>query len=121
MYWDNLQNFLDEEVNLINGKPAIQTIKHCNIYFRKKEQPFVQWIIDFQGKFKSGRNRYENEVEPETLTYPIYSLYIFHPPLQILSVQSSMQYNLNKKQGIIEYYGEIGNLLEGYENIIFSA
>ena len=58
-------------------------------------------------------------MDPESLTYPIYSLYVVHPPLKINSIESSMQFNVNKQSGIIEYYGETGDTLEGVEKIIF--
>jgi hypothetical protein len=120
IYWESLQHFLDIEINLINSAPAAQTIRHCSINFRTKAFPFVQWLVEFEGKTKMGLNNYENEVDPERFEYPIYSLYIFHQPLVIKEVKSTMQYNLNQKQGILEYYGDTGELLEGYESISFS-
>ena len=119
LYWENLQLFLDKEVNLVNDREAFQSITHCNIYFRSPTQPFVQWVVNFKGTAQTGTNTYENEVDPESLTYPIYSLYVVHPPLKILSIESSMQFNVNKQSGIIEYYGEIGDTLEGFEKITF--
>ena len=121
LYWENLQHFLDIEINLVNSAQAIQTIKHCSINFRTKSFPFVQWLVEFEGVSKIGLNVYENEVDPERFEYPIYSLYIFHLPLVIKEVNSTMQYSLDQNQGIIEYYGDRGTLLEGYESITFSS
>ena len=36
LYWANLQNFLDLEINTINNVAAPQQIIHCNIVFREK-------------------------------------------------------------------------------------
>ncbi len=117
--WNNMQTFLNEEENFINQIEASQHVKHCNIYFRDAEHPFIQWLIEFEGPLKKGDNVYFNVIPPETLTYPIYSIYSFQPPLQVAEVVSSMKFNLNKSQGIIEYYGETGDELEGEEEITF--
>lgn len=115
--WDNLQIFLDQEQNLINDHESLQLIKHCNIYFRDKKHPFIQWLVEFEGDLITGTNVYANYVSSEHLTYPIYSLYNFHQPLKIINIKSSLDFNLNKSNGIIEYYGETGDELEGEEII----
>lgn len=117
--WENLQKFLDQEHNSLNKQNAPQKVKHCNIYFRDNQHPFIQWIVEFEGNRKEGNNEYINLVAPEHLTYPIYSLYYFHKPLKILEIYSSLTYNLNERDGIIEYYGETGDELEGEEKIVF--
>ena len=117
--WKNLQNFMDDEENLINNQISNQTVKHCNIFFRDMQHPFFQWSVEFSCTLIKGMNEYVNFVTPETLQYPIYALYHYHQPLKIDSIHSSMKYNLNPSHGIIEYYGDIGDELSGEESIRF--
>ncbi|MHA1675535.1 MAG: hypothetical protein ACTSYI_18130 [Promethearchaeota archaeon] len=68
MYWGNLQDELDSEINRVNGKDVQLRIIHCNIHFRTPKNPFVQWIIEFAAPLKKGSNTYENIIEPVTVT-----------------------------------------------------
>ena len=115
----NLQDFLDQEENLVNQKLAPQKIIHCSINFRDKTHPFIQWVINFEGLAKDGINIYENYVEPETLEYPIYSLYEFCNPLIVKSVTSSLEHQIDPNHRIIEYFGDVGDDLDGYDAIKF--
>ncbi len=120
MYWSNLQDELDSEINRVNGKEVKLRIIHCNIHFRTPKNPFVQWIIEFAAPFKKGLNTYENIIEPVTLEYPIYSIYILEKGLRVNDVSTTLEYTLNPSMRIIEYYGDTGDNLGDYEKISFS-
>lgn len=118
--WNNLQMFLDEEKNIINEVDVNLHVQHCGIQFRDTLHPFVQWIIEFEGQAHPGTNFYENIIKKEKLEYPIYSLYIFDKNTRILDVNSSLSYEINPNRRIIEYFGQKGDYLNGYEKISFS-
>lgn len=120
IYWANLQYFLDHEINKINGKGVNLDIVNCSLDFRERFHPYVQWIIKFEGDVCEGENIYENEIEAETLDYPISSVYILEPPLTISSVDSRLDYDFKAETGIIEYYGEKGRKVGPYEAIKFT-
>jgi hypothetical protein len=47
LYWNNLQDFLDEEQNLVNGLDAKQQVTACSIVFPDQRHPRVQWVVEF--------------------------------------------------------------------------
>ena len=119
LYWDNLQTILDQEINKINDEEVYLKVIHSTIQFHDKTHPYVQWIVEFEGKYVDGQNIYENFVEDEILEYPIYSLYLFEKPLTVKKIVTSLKYNLGGSSRIVEYFGELNDKLEGYEAIIF--
>jgi hypothetical protein len=119
LYWENLQMFLDEEINKINGKEVSLNIQHCTIQFRDETHPFVQWIIEFLAPSHFGSNSYENLIEKERLLYPINSIYIFDESMIVLDVETSLNYEISENKHIIEYFGSKGETLSGYESIEF--
>ncbi len=119
LYWNNLQTILDEEINKINKEEVFLKIIHCTIQFHDKTHPYVQWIVEFEGNYVDGKNIYENFVDNDVLEYPIYSLYLFEKPLTVKKVDTSLEYNIEKSNRIVEYFGEPDDKLEGYEAIIF--
>ncbi|MHA1521294.1 MAG: hypothetical protein ACTSRK_14005 [Promethearchaeota archaeon] len=120
MYWNNLQDELDSEINRVNGKEVQLRIINCNIHFRTLQTPFVQWVIEFSAPLKNGINMYENVIEPVTLEYPIYSVYILEKGLRVNDVSTTLDYTLNPSLRIIEYFGKKGDSLGEYEKISFS-
>ncbi|WP_371805899.1 hypothetical protein [Candidatus Lokiarchaeum ossiferum] len=118
--WNNLQMFLDQERNIINGIDVNLKVQHCGIQFRDQFHPFVKWIVEFEGPGHFGTNNYENIIEQEILEYPIYSLYIFDKSTRVMEVTSSISYEINPNRRIIEYFGQKGDILNGYEKISFS-
>ena len=118
-YWDNLQHFLDEEINKINHKESHLTVNHCGIFFRDEKHPSVQWIVEFEGDLINKINIYENIIEKETLEYPLYSLYLFGKEFRIVDVNTSLYYEINPNRRILEYFGKTGDVLDGYEKISF--
>ena len=119
LYWDNLQTILDSEINKINEEEVYLNVIHCTIQFRDNNHPYVQWIVEFEGKFVDGQNIYENFVEDAILEYPIYSLYLFEKPLSVKKIVTSLKHKLGEENSIVEYFGEQNDKLEGYEAIIF--
>jgi len=120
LYWENFQTILDGEINKINGEEVYLKVVHCSIKFRDETHPFVQWIIEFDGKYVSGQNVYENYLEEdEILEYPIHSIYIFQEPLTVKEIKSSLKYKIENSNRIVEYFGETNDKLENYEAIIF--
>lgn len=121
IYWGNMQDFLDEEKNLINGEEVHLEVVDCTINFRDKFRPYVQWVIEFTGKLHEGDNNYENYVESEVLEYPIRSTYIFEPPLKVTKVATTLKNEILKDGHLVEYHGETGELLSPYEKIEFQV
>jgi hypothetical protein len=119
-YWQNLQGFLDEEANKVNGTRVTMDITFCSIGFREPLKPFVQWVIEFEAKAKPGINIYENNIESEILEYPIYSLYILASPLKVKRVQTTLDYAIDETGRFIEYFGDAGQKLGEYECIELS-
>ncbi len=120
LYLINMQKFLDEEKNLINGEEVHLEVVDCTINFRDKLRPYVQWIIEFAGRLHEGENNYENYVESEVLEYPIRSTYIFEPPLKVTKVATTLKYEILKDGHLVEYHGETGELLSPYEKLTFN-
>ena len=120
LYWENFQTILDGEINKVNGKEVYLKVIHCTIQFRDFLHPFVQWLIEFNGKYVSGENIYENYLEEdEILEYPIHSRYIFQEPLTVKEIKSSLKYKIENSNRIVEYFGNTNDLLENYEAIKF--
>ncbi|OLS14289.1 MAG: hypothetical protein RBG13Loki_2091 [Promethearchaeota archaeon CR_4] len=119
LYWENMQEFLDEEKNIINGEVVRLEVVDCTINFRGKMHPFVQWLIEFTGTLHEGENCYENYVESEVLEYPIHSTYILEPPLKATKVTTSLEYHILKDGHIVEYHGETGAVLSPHEKLDF--
>ena len=119
LYWNNLQTILNQEINKINGEEVSLNVIHCTIQFHDKSHPYVQWIVEFEGNYVDGKNIYENFVDDEILSYPIYSLYLFEKPLAVKKIDTSLKYKLGESSRIVEYFGELNDKLEGYEAIIF--
>jgi len=119
LYWENLQSFLDLEINRINEVAASQKIIHCNIHFRDKCQPSVQWTIEFEGPCQEGLNLYESITESEPLDYPITAFYYFPPPFQVVKVSSSLPHEIYASGHILEFVGKQGDLTGKYDAISF--
>lgn len=114
---EKLQYYLDNEHNFINKIPVHQKISLCSIQFRARNLPFVQWVIDFEGKFHKGVNIYENEIELEILEYPIYALYILETPLKIIDVKTHLALTIDSSRQFLEFRGNIGDKLGPKESI----
>ncbi len=119
LYWTNLQQFLDQEINQVNKKSVHQQVRHCHIGFHDNTHPFVQWIIEFRGDLQIGENCYENQIEEENLEYPIHSLYVFESPMHVTTVKSNLSYELHASRQILEYRAQPGDHLGEYEAIFF--
>jgi hypothetical protein len=119
LYWENLQSFLDLEINKVNGVAAPQKIIHCNIRFREDFQPSVHWVIEFTGPAQDGLNLYENITDPEPLDYPIAAFYYFTPPLHVVKITSSLAYEIHASGHILEFSGQKGDLTGEYDAISF--
>lgn len=119
LYWKNLQTILNSEINKINEEEVHLKVIHCTIQFRDNNHPYVQWIVEFEGKFVDGQNIYENFVEDEILEYPIYSLYLFEKPLVVKKIVTSLKHKLGESNMIVEYFGDLNDKLDGYEAIFF--
>lgn len=114
---EKLQYYLDNEHNFINKHPVHQKISLCSIQFRARNLPFVQWAIEFEGKFQKGINLYENEIETETLEYPIYALYILEIPLKLIDIKTHLSLTIDPSHRFLEFRGNIGDVLGPKESI----
>ncbi len=119
LYWDNLQDFLDEEKALVNDEEVYLKIVDCDVFFPQSERPCVQWIIQFEGKLHSGTNVYENFVEPDTLEYPIDSIYILEPPMKCLDVHTRLEHRFQNENQMVVFHGDKGLTIGKHEKFLF--
>jgi len=97
--WLNMQDFLEEEVNLVNGKKVYPKVIYTDIQFRGSEtMPFILWIISFKGEFKN-------------------AIWVFPEDCRILSVTTPMDYEI--MNNILLLWARKGDKIGGQEEIRF--
>lgn len=116
--WLNMQDFLEEEVNLVNGKKVYPKVIYTDIQFRGSEtMPFILWIISFKGEFKKGENVYQTVTEEEVLEYDCDAIWVFPEDCRILSVTTPMDYEI--MNNILLLWARKGDKIGGQEEIRF--
>ncbi len=117
--WANMQGYLEEEWNKVNGKMVYPQVKFCDIQFRGNYvNPFIIWIITFKGEFQKGINVYETKTDEEELEYDCYVNWQF--PInckKIIKVETEMYYDIFGNQIVL--WGEKGMKIGGFEQIRF--
>ncbi|MBN2156647.1 MAG: hypothetical protein JW776_11455 [Candidatus Lokiarchaeota archaeon] len=116
----NMQSFMNDLPNSINGKITIPQVIHTEIDFKSEYLPFFYWVLEFQGPLKSGLNTYESAMSKEKLEYDVNSIYLFDLGLSPISVQSSLHFEILRKERIVKYWGYKNEIVGPTEVLIFS-
>jgi hypothetical protein len=116
--WLNMQGFLEEETNKVNGKTVYPKVIYTDIQFRGSENmPFIIWVISFKGEFKKGENVYVTLTKEEVLEYDCDALWAFPEDCEILSVTTPMDYEI--MDNILLLWARKGDKIGGHEEIRF--
>ena len=114
--WTNMQGYLEEEVNKINGTIVYPQVKFCDIQHRGKN-PSITWIITFKGEFQQGINVYETKTDEEELEYDCYALWQFPEETKIKRVETKLYYDIFGSRVVL--WAEQGMKIGGFERIRF--
>lgn len=114
----NMQRYLDEEKNTVNGEHVYPHVVRTNIDFKTDARYlFYTWIITFSGnESDSGTQVYETITEKETLEYDAKSIYIFPPEARIVEIESSLIHE-NVLKYIVVFRGSKGNSIKPVERL----
>jgi hypothetical protein len=115
---ENMQRYLDEEKNTVNGERVYPHVTRTSIDFKSESLfPVYTWIITFSGnESESGTQVYEAITEPAQLEYDAKSTYIFPPEAIIVDVESPLAYE-NVLKSIIVFRGLKGDMITPVERI----
>nr|MDO8062875.1 hypothetical protein [Candidatus Freyrarchaeum guaymaensis] len=116
--WLNMQGFLDEERNEVNGQPVYPEVVFTDIEFRgQDEYPYIMWVIAFRGDLKPGMNVYSTWTEEEELEYDCEALWVFPDGTEIADVKTLMEYEIHGN--ILFLWARKGDVIGGHEEISF--
>ena len=106
----NMQGFLNEEVNVVNGKRTHPRVLYTWIGFKSSpKHPFFTWFIEWTGpEAPAGRvQEYTARVQAATLDYDVRSTYIFPPGTIVERIDSTLPWQ-NEPPHVITYEGKKG-------------
>ncbi len=99
----NMQGFLDEENNVVNGTQVFPRVLTTFTTFRgEPRHPTCTWLIAWSANVGvTDTFTYEAQVEPATLEYEVESVYTLPPNARVVSIESSLPYDNAIKNIII--------------------
>jgi hypothetical protein len=112
----NMQNFLDEEIILINSKKTRAKVIDVDIGIVKPNIPFIRFLIIFKGKLKKGINTYENIYDEEVTEYPYNVAWILPGKVIRVNISGIVKVEGNKVKVRVMKGVKVG----GRESIVFS-
>ncbi|MHA1111606.1 MAG: hypothetical protein ACTSRE_10925 [Promethearchaeota archaeon] len=115
----NMQSFMEDLPNTINGHTVIPQVIHAEIDFKNESLPFFYWVLEFHGPLHVGKNSYESVMSNEELEYDVNSIYLFDTILRPLSVQSSLHYEILRNERIVKYWAYKGEIVGPKEVLQF--
>ncbi len=106
----NMQGFLDEETNVVNGTRVYPRVLTTFTTFRgEPRHPTCTWLIAWSVNAGAGDTfTYEARVEPATLEYGVESIYTLPPNARVVGIESSLPYD-NAIRNIIVFRGAKGD------------
>ena len=115
---ENMQRYLDEETNVVNGEQVYPHVNRASIDFKTTAKYLsYTWYITFTGtEASNGKQVYEAVTEPETLEYDAKSTYIFPPEARIIDVESSLVHE-NVLNHVIVFRGSKGDTIKPLERL----
>ncbi|MHA1267577.1 MAG: hypothetical protein ACTSRS_20240 [Candidatus Helarchaeota archaeon] len=115
--WLNMQGYLEEEINRVNGIDVYPKVDFCDIQWRTPSNPFFTWVITFRGKLHKGANIYETKTDEEELEYNCYVIWQFPNNTTITKVHTNLYYDIFKSRLVL--WGDQGMKIGGWERIHF--
>ncbi len=117
MLWNNMDSFLGEEKNFINNKKVTPRVVHVDIGHRGSQVlPYITWLIDFKGEFKTGKNVYRTWTPEEKLEYDCHCIWHF-PQNTKISIKTSMNFDIINN--LIILWARKSDVIGGSEEIVF--
>jgi len=114
-----MQDYLDEEKVLINGKRVYPELRYIDLAFRGSlKRPSLYFIIHFKGDFKTGINVYEDYYDREIAEYDYEFYWIFPPGVVIKDIIVDGIYS-RIGDNILAVYVDKGTEISGFEKIVF--
>ncbi len=116
---ESMQGFLDKERVLVNGEEAHPKVVAVSIgVMESRRRAFIEYLIEFKGRFKSGVNTYENHYEPEVAEYSYEVMWVFPEGSKVMEVNVGFDYVLIGGR-VLTFYVPEGSETPGYEKISF--
>ncbi len=116
----NMQEFLDQEEVIVNGRRVRPKVVLVDIAFRgRKTSPVIIFGVRFAAPLRPGRNVYENRYEEEVAEYDYVVYWMFPPGTRILEVEMGGEEWEVTETGVLAIYGRRGRRTGGYEKIVF--
>jgi hypothetical protein len=114
----NMQGFLDEEKNVVNGTRVYPRVVTTFITFRGDPRyPTSTWLITWSATVDIDDTfTYEASVEPAMLEYPVESIYTLPPNARVIGVESSLPYD-NTIKNIVVFRGVKGDEVKAVERL----
>lgn len=114
----NMQQFLDEEEDFVNGTRVYPHVASTAIDFKTDRRQFAYtWLISFSGpESEDGTEVYEARIVPTDLEYDVKSIYIFPPNARVVEVASSIE-TRNDLKNVVEFRGRKGEHLDTIERL----
>ncbi|MCD6509798.1 MAG: hypothetical protein J7L11_05365 [Thermoprotei archaeon] len=115
----NMQEFLDQEKVIINGRRVKPKVRGIDICWRgDATRPSITFFITFQGRLRSGLNAYEDYYEPTIAEYDYEFYWIFPPQVSISEALMPGKHEIVNDR-ILMVWVHKGTYVEGYERIAF--
>ncbi len=115
----SMQEYLDVQRCSINGEKVSSHVSLVDICHRGSQTIVsVSMIILSKGKFRRGLNIYEAWLEKERLKYDLNVYWVFPSEVEIKEFKTSLRVDVH--HNIVVLWGRKGDLVGGYENIIFT-
>ncbi len=114
----NMQGFLDDETNVVNGTRVYPRVLTVFVAFRgEPRHPVCTWLISWSANAGSGCTfTYEARVEPATLEYEVESIYTLPPNARVVGIESSLPYD-NAIKNVIVFRGANGDKVGEIERL----
>jgi hypothetical protein len=114
----NMQGFLDDEKNVVNGTRVFPRVLTTFVTFRGGPRyPTSTWLITWSANGVAGNTfTYEAHVEPATLEYPVESIYTLPPNARVVGIESSLPYD-NAIKNVIVFRGAKGDKVGEVERL----
>ncbi|NMC04288.1 MAG: hypothetical protein GYA24_03705 [Candidatus Lokiarchaeota archaeon] len=114
----NMQGFLDEENNIVNGTRVHPRVMNTFITFRGDPRfPSCTWLIAWTANVGiNDMYTYEAFVEPATLEYEVESIYTLPSNARVVGIESTLPYD-NGIKNIIVFRGVRGDIVGKIERL----
>ncbi|MBN2153112.1 MAG: hypothetical protein JW839_16790 [Candidatus Lokiarchaeota archaeon] len=114
----NMQSFLDDETNVVNGERVFPRVLTAFIAFRGgPSHPVCTWLVAWSADVGLGGTYvYEARVEAATLEYGVESIYTLPLNARVVGIESSLPYD-NAIKNVIVFRGAKGDKVGEVERL----